>query len=754
MNRRHTPEAMSGWRDPRMVAFVVLGVLSLVLLEASHWRFTDRTEEAVAATDNLMTARFALARAHLAWERTATGDPTFEPLRSLAELDNATTRLSDLLRGRSALLGFSADGLVDVPEASELVRSLQDGIGELRATLTDGDGPLLSAVDVRLRFSELESLAAELERVVYNEVREGIRAAGRVHEAFMLLWGGFLLCTGVGIILLRRARLREITGRWSAEADRAAEEERRGRVERRLENLRSLTDAGVLLVDVDGRVLEMSRWWARALSMEESQWVGRPWWEMLHPDERQRLEDLWRDKADSRTSFALEARGNADGESRQRWLTAHWKPVETTEGGEAGNWVGTFLDVTHHRAVETQLHQAQKLEAVGRMTSGVAHDFNNLLTVMLTNAELLRASANDQDEDDEELLGDIERSAQAGCELVANLMRFSRKAEVRIEPVDLSDVAGEGMRLASKLLDDDVAVVMELPETGPVVHADPRALQQILLNLVSNARDAMPEGGRLVVSVDEIEADASFVEDRPWIEPGRFGRLTVTDTGTGMDRDTLDRIFEPFFSTKEEGVGTGLGLASVHGLVRQQGGHIHAYSEVGVGTSFRVYLPAVSEAAEAGDAEHGSARPSETAGRATPAHADVPGKAGVSGGALRILLVEDEEALRRTSERVLTRLGHHVAVTADPREALRKLGEAAGEYDLVISDISMDQIDGIELVKRSRERGAELPFVLTSGRHVSQMVGHAQLPDNVTFLAKPWSVESLEKAIGEARRRA
>lgn len=738
--------------------FLAIAVLSVGVLGLTRYRLEQAAEHAVVATNNVQGARSALLRAEV--ELAGGPERSTSTSGALAELDNAAVRLSDLLEGRSALFAFEAEGLRDSPVAAALVDSLTTGVQELRALLA---GPVTgrSAVDVDLRFGALRSSAAELERQVHQLVEARLTAEGRTQRSLLVAWGVFLALTGVAIELLRRARLRAIAQSKVARAERQAAVEELGETERRLESLRTLMDAGLLLVDADGRVLEMSRWWGRHIGMIEEEWVGRPWWDAFHDQERHRLIDLWDDKSRRRSAFALEARGRGGETGADVWMSGRWRPVADEDGRPDGTWVGTFLDVTQARSVETQLHQAQKLEAVGRMTSGIAHDFNNLLAVILTNAELLRDASIDTPEERLELVEDIERSAASGRELVAGLMRFSRREELHLRTHDLSEVVRAALRMASKLLHEGIEVVTDLPEPGPIVHADARALQQVLLNLATNARDAMPDGGLLIVSVDRVDADESFTEDRPWIQQGHFGRFSVTDTGMGMDRETQDRIFEPFFSTKAEGFGTGLGLASSHGLVRQHGGHIHVYSEPGQGTTFRVYLPMAAEARDTAsphaDASEEGEPPSAAVGGTSPGPdpdlAEPP--AAVAGRhGLRVLLVEDDPALRTTAERVLVRLGHQVLAVDDATSALGAVRGSGTPWDLVISDISMDRIDGIELVRLSREEGFEIPFVLTSGRHVSQLLAGSPLPDHVTFLQKPWSVDALEQAIHEARRRA
>lgn len=746
-----------------ILAFTILAVLSVVVLEISHRRAQAQAEHAIATTDNLMRARVSLLEAHLAWERTSLADPTFEPLRALAELENARGHLADLLDGRTPLLGFSQQSLQDHLEVSQAIVELEGRITELRGRLTRG--PTLLPVTVRLQFSELERVAAGLERQIRQTVEETLVGEARGHTLFVGGWIVFLLLSGLGGTALHRRGARAATAAAEARSEESSAQAARDRAERRLATLRALTDAGVVLVDPEGRIEDLSAWWAKVLGLRLEEWEGRPWWALLHPDEEERMLDLWREKRLRRLAFSFEARAPADDSGGESWFTALWRPMDGRAGSEEAHeedkngatraaptpeeqgWVGTFLDITRHRSVEAQFQQSQKLEAVGRMSSSLAHDFNNLLTVTLSSVDLLRDGRGLSEADREQLLSDIHQAARSGCKLVEDLLRFGRSAELEIRPVDLSEAVRGGLGLAQHVLPHSVEVVVEAPAAGPVVHADVRALHQILLNLVTNARDAMPEGGRLVVSVDRVVADEAFVEDRPWIEGGLFGRVTVTDTGVGMDRETADRVFDPFFSTKPEGVGTGLGLASVHGLVRQHGGHIHVYSEPGVGTSFRTYLPLVGSGEETTGAPGNVVIPGGGL-HVIPARQSQEGEPART-DPFRILLVDDDEALRRTAQRALAQLGHIVTPVGDAAEALTAIEESAHSFDLILSDLTMPKMDGLELAQEIRARGLGIPVLLTSGRHPSHLDGNDPQMVGVSFLPKPWTVNDLRRKIEE-----
>lgn len=309
------------------------------------------------------------------------------------------------------------------------------------------------------------------------------------------------------------------------------------------------------------------------LGTAEGECIGKEWWSLARDGDVDRAAGFWRERAEYGVPFSQDLRVR-DGGGRDRWLAGRWEPVQREDG--RASWVGSFVDVTEQRMLETQLHQAQKLEAVGRLTGGLAHDFNNLLSVILTNTRLLLMDAGSLGEEEREMLGDVDRAAKSGRELVKRLMGFSRKADLHLAEVDVAQAVERAAALARKLVPESVDLSLDIPGPGPMVYADPTAVEQMVLNLVANARDAIGDDGAIRIAVDEVEADAEFLGERPWVAPGRYGRLTVSDDGHGMDEATLEQVFEPFFTTKQEGKGTGLGLATVHGLMRQHQGHVRA----------------------------------------------------------------------------------------------------------------------------------------------------------------------------------
>jgi CheY-like chemotaxis protein len=360
--------------------------------------------------------------------------------------------------------------------------------------------------------------------------------------------------------------------------------------------------------------------------------------------------------------------------------------------------------------LEQQIRQGQRLEAVGQLAGGVAHDFNNLLTVIGGNIELALAEV-----DDPVVKGDLQevlRSAERATELVRQLLEFSRVDSVEARVVGLNEAVARVRRLLARLLPENIEIRTELAEEQPSILADPGQLEQVLLNLVVNARDAMPAGG--VVSIC-THADAEIVT------------LEVSDTGAGMDDFTRERIFNPFFTTKAPGEGTGLGLSTVHGIVNSAGGEIGVESKLGAGTIFTVTFPRISDTtAECAPAPRGF----------------------VHGAGQRILLVEDEEMVRAVTAEMLSRAGYTVVTATDGEDALRVVEEEEQPFDLLFTDLMMPRMTGTELAAQLRARGQDLPVVYSSG-YTKNMLVDGEPDDRTVVLSKPFSSEALSSAVHE-----
>jgi PAS domain S-box-containing protein len=397
------------------------------------------------------------------------------------------------------------------------------------------------------------------------------------------------------------------------------------------------------------------------------------------------------------------------------------------DGGRITRYLGLQRDVTREQELEEQLRQSQKMDAVGRLTGGVAHDFNNLLGVVLANAAVLRRDLPPERGDLMDYVDDIIEAATGGGTMVRKLLAFSRRERLTPETVDLVRTLEETERTLQRFLPETIRVSVTSAASPLAALLDTTAFDQIMLNLATNARDAMPEGGTLIIRAAEVEA---LDEEEGATGAGRSGRyacVEVTDTGHGMDAETLSHVFEPFFTTKPAGAGTGLGLPMVFGLMRQLGGFVRISSSPDAGTIVRLYFRTAAGATPVPAAPRAASRPARQ-------------------GAGTILVVEDQERLRRATARALGRLGYAVVVAADAAEALTILKTADPPIDLVLSDLVMPGISGAVLYERLRAEGRMVPFLLMSG-YASGTGEAMQVPEGVALIMKPWSLEALDARI-------
>jgi two-component system, cell cycle sensor histidine kinase and response regulator CckA len=386
-------------------------------------------------------------------------------------------------------------------------------------------------------------------------------------------------------------------------------------------------------------------------------------------------------------------------------------------------------DVTTHRLLEERLQQSQKMEALGKLTGGIAHDFNNVLTVILNGAEILAETVPKEFDEAHAELREIETSARRAAGMVRRLLGFSRRGYLRFETVDVRQFTEDALSIMRRMVTNDVSIRSSVEAGLGNVRADPAALQQIFLNVVANARDAMPGGGEFSVEVRPVDLDESHRERYPWVLPGRYERVSLTDTGVGMTEETLARIFEPFFTTKGPESGTGLGMAMVYGLMKQHRGLVHVHSRPGRGTRVELFFPSSSASGRTG---------SEPA----PTRADAPRNQGT------ILVIEDEPALRRGMERVLTSAGYQVLLAQDGREGIESYRRDPARIDLVVSDLVMPRLGGREVLAEVRGSGDPCPFLLITGYGADSL---AELRGRgVSMLTKPWTQRDLLEAVRDA----
>jgi two-component system cell cycle sensor histidine kinase/response regulator CckA len=390
-----------------------------------------------------------------------------------------------------------------------------------------------------------------------------------------------------------------------------------------------------------------------------------------------------------------------------------------------GNRLGMIRDVTERLRLEEQVQQTRRMEAVGRLAGGVAHDFNNLLTAILGYCELLLEDL-DADDPRHAQIRVIQNAGTSAAALTRQLLAFSRRQIIEPKLVDLNVVVADMRSTLGQLISEDVQIVVHLPPGLAPVKVDRGQVEQIVMSLVLNARDAMAHGGTLTIQTADIELDEHYAKTHFDVTPGSHVLLTVSDTGSGMTPEVQARVFEPFFTTKELGRGTGLGLATTHGIVRRSGGSIEVHSEVGKGTSFKVYFPKadVSE----------------------PVVEPPPPPVRVRAGAETVLVVEDEEALRELTKRLLERAGYTVLIAANAAEALRLFEEHPG-IDLLLTDVVMPGASGPALVTQLVEQRPGLKVIYMSGYTDEAVIHRGDLTPGIAFLHKPFTSAALGRKV-------
>ena len=412
---------------------------------------------------------------------------------------------------------------------------------------------------------------------------------------------------------------------------------------------------------------------------------------------------------------------------RDRTFESYLQPLRNSDG-EIQGVIGVALDVTERRHLTDQLRQSQKLQAVGELAGGVAHDFNNLLMVVKGHAQLL---LDRMPEESPLRLGvqQMEKAADRAASLTRQLLAFSRQQVLQPRVMDLNEAVAGMIRMFSRVIGENINMAFLPGGNLGRVKADPGQIEQVLLNLVVNARDAMPEGGRLTIETSNVELDSSYAATHTSVVPGRYVMLTVTDTGCGMDNATQARVFEPFFTTKGPGKGTGLGLATVYGVVKQSGGYVYVYSELGHGTTFKIYLPQVMAELEK-----------------VPVDSQAKGS---THGTETILFVEDEQSVRELVREYLGGTGYCVLEAADGMQALKVAAAHPGPIHLLITDVVMPHLNGSELATRLGSERPDMKVLFISGYTDDTVFRHGVLEGGVAFLQKPFNLKALAQKIRE-----
>lgn len=445
----------------------------------------------------------------------------------------------------------------------------------------------------------------------------------------------------------------------------------------------------------------------------------------IHPDFREAVQRAVREEIEGAASKDMEYRLQLPN-GVSRWVVVRARVFYNDDGAPVRR-VGVIVDVTGRHQLEEQLRHAQKMEAVGRLAGGVAHDFNNLLTVISAAADFVYFETK-PDTQMRQDVQDILNTVKRAHKLTSQLLTFSRRQVVRPTQLDLNELVRGTDSMLRRLLGADVTLKLSLSQDDVRVHADAGQLEQVVMNLVVNARDAIVGSGMISLGTGRAIVDEELAKIRPELAPGDYAVLTITDSGVGMDDATLERIFEPFFTTKEANKGTGLGLATVFGIVKQAGGHIFVYSELGLGTTFRIYLPFTDAGITARDRTRSGSSPTV-------------------GGSETILLVEDELNMRLFATRILTDSGYEVIEASNGNEALIASALHQGPIHLLLSDVVMPGINGPDLADRLQQSRPDMKMMFMSGYTSDALLHHRLTTSDTPFLEKPFSRTDLAAAV-------
>jgi PAS domain S-box-containing protein len=453
-------------------------------------------------------------------------------------------------------------------------------------------------------------------------------------------------------------------------------------------------------------------------------------WGRVNPDDRAAMHEVFQRHMVTLAPWSFDFRVTSP-EGRVQWLRDIATALPGREPGQS-IWSGVILDVTERKRLEEELLQSQKMDSLGRLAGGVAHDFNNVLTVIRGYADVLMNEFADADPRQSEVK-EIRRAAERATALTRQLLAVSRRQVLVTRPLDLNQLVSEMERMLRRVIGEDISILTQAADDAGWVRADTGQLEQVMLNLAVNARDAMPRGGTLTIETRRIVVSEPS-RDHPRarrVPPGDWAMLRMSDTGSGMDATTLSKVFEPFFTTKPVGEGTGLGLSTVYGIVQQSNGHITVDSAPGAGTTFRVFLPRFEQSDEPEiEAPRRRAITPRTGRRAT------------------VLLVEDDDSVRQLTQRVLDEFGYDVIEARSGVEALARIHEGTTRIDAVVTDVVMPGMSGREMADRLRGTRPGLPVLFLSGYTGDEVMLGEDAP-NQSFLQKPYSPDSLAAALDE-----
>lgn len=482
----------------------------------------------------------------------------------------------------------------------------------------------------------------------------------------------------------------------------------------------------IAVVDVDGHRLYNSPSYQKILGYSAEELGKTSAYEQIHPEDRQMVMEAAREARQTGIGRRLEY--------RLRHKDGHWLVLESTASGvkdpegKVEKLVIVNRDITERQQLEQQLYRSQKLDAIGRLSGGIAHDFNNLLGVIIGYSEALQLRIA-PDDPFREAADEIQNAGKRAATLTQQLLAFSRKQVLEPKVLDLNTVVAEMEKMLRRLIREDIELSISRSSKLGRIKADRGQIEQVILNLAVNARDAMPQGGELTIETEDAELDESTVNRFAYVVPGAYVMLRITDSGCGMDAELQSHIFEPFFTTKEQGKGTGLGLATVYGVIKQSGGYIWVESEIGKGTTFKIYLPRVEEAIE-----------------------DKPESRSPVGLAQihrTVLLVEDERSLRKLTRTMLEEVGCTVLEAVDAAQALAIAGQTDSPIDLLLTDVIMPGMSGRAVADRLVPLRPGMKVLFMSGYTDRVLARHGALENGITILRKPFNREDLARRMEE-----
>lgn len=647
------------------------------------------------------------------------------------------------LNGRPAVIGM----LLDVSERQRAEQALRDSEERFRnafdltnvaMVLTNLDHRFVRVNEAFARmfgYSQSEMLKLSLRDITHPDdlsesyARREPLLAGRAHyfqmEKRYLHKDGHALWALTNVSLIRDARgiPHQYVGQVQDITERKRAELALQKSERRFRALIENSNDALILSNPGGVVEYASPSAERVLGHPADELIGTTPFALIHPEDQQTHRTKFNESLTTPGMVVL-------GEHRIRQKDGSWRWIEVTRMNlladpSVGAIVGNLRDITARKHLEEQFRQAQKLQAIGRLAGGVAHDFNNLLTIILGYSELILEGL-DSSDPLHDLMEQIEKAGERASLLTRQLLAFSRKQVLQPVVVNLNALVTEMEKMLGRLIGEDVDLAVSAASDLWSIKADVGQMEQVLMNLAINARDAMANGGKLTIETDNVELDDVYVSAHPEARIGEFIRLAVSDTGCGMDSTTLAQIFEPFFSTKGER-GTGLGLATVYGIVKQSEGHIEVYSEVGLGTTFKVYLPRDREEASSSSSRRG--------------------KKIVPQGSETILLTEDEDAVRDLARFVLQRSGYHVLEARDGGEALLLCERCQEVIHLLVTDVVMPNMNGRQVAERLQVSRPEMKVLFLSGYTDDAIVRHGVLDADMHFLQKPFTADGLARKV-------